>query len=161
MIVVCNTSPIMNLAVVGQLNLLEQLYDRIFIPVAVSQELSAIDLEQHGTLVIQSLSWIEMRTVSNRTLVDSLLLELDVGEAETIVLAMEMKADLLLLDERRGRKVASRFGLRFIGLLGMLVEAKHKGLIVEVKPILNNVIAKAGFWVNNLLYTRILREVGE
>lgn len=161
MIVVSNTSPIVNLAVVGHLSLLEQLYDRIFIPVAVSQELSAIGLEQLGGLGIQALSWIETRTVSNRSLVDSLLLELDAGEAETIVLAMEMKADLLLLDERRGRKAASRLGARFIGLLGVLVEAKHKGLIVAVKPVLNDVIVKAGFWVDNHLYTRILREVGE
>lgn len=161
MIVVSNTSPIMNLAVVEHLSLLEQLYSRIFIPEAVSEELSAIGLEQLGAKAIQSHSWIETRSVSNRSLVDSLLLELDAGEAETIVLAMEMKADLLLLDERRGRKAASRLGLRFIGLLGVLVDAKHKGLIVEVKPVLNDMIAKAGFWVDNHLYTRVLREVGE
>jgi uncharacterized protein len=66
----------------------------------------------------------------------------------------------LLIDERRGRKVASRLGLKFIGLLGMLVEAKRKGFIV-VKPILDDMIAKAGFWVDSQLYARVLQEAGE
>jgi len=89
------------------------------------------------------------------------LSELDPGEAEAIALAKELKADLLLMDERRGRRVASRLGLRFVGLLGILVEAKHKGLIKAVKPILDSLITKAGFWLGNRLYTRILETVGE
>lgn len=161
MIVVSNTLPIMNLAVAGHLNLLEQLYDKILIPEAVLQELSTIRSEQLGVLTIQVPSWIEKRSVVNRSLVDALLLELGVGEAETIVLALEMKADLMLLDERRGRQVASRLGPRFIGLLGELLEAKRKGLIIAVKPVLDDVIVKAGFWISNHLYTRVLQEVGE
>ncbi len=161
MIVVSNTSPIMNLAVAGHLNLLEQLYDRIFIPEAVLQELSTIRSEQLGVLTIQVPSWIEKRSVVNRSLVNALLLELGIGEAETIVLALEMKADLMLLDERRGRQVASRLGPRFIGLLGVLLEAKREGLITAVKPVLDDVIVKAGFWISNHLYTRALQEVGE
>lgn len=161
MIVVSNTSPIMNLAVVGQLNILKQLYDKVLIPEGVFQELSAIGSEQAEVSMIQALSWIEMRTVVNRSLVDSLQLELDAGEAETIVLALEMKDELILIDERRARKIASRLGLRSMGLLGVLVEAKHRGLIPMVKPIFDEMIVKAGFWVSNQLYTRILQEVGE
>ena len=145
MIVVSNASPIMNLAVIGQLNLLERLYRKVLIPEAVFQELLAIGPEKLGGVKVQEILWLEKRAISKRSLADSLLMELDLGEIEEIILAMERKADLLLLDERRGRKVASRLGLKFIGLLGVLVEAKRKGLIAEVKPILDSLIVRAGF----------------
>ncbi len=161
MIVVSNTSPILNLSVIGQLNLIERFYKKVFIPQEVAAELSIILPEQIGTIELQKLPWIETRSITNRELVNSLVIELDAGEAEAIVLALDMKADLVLLDERRGRKVASRFGLKFIGLLGILVEAKRKGYIISLKPVLNDLIVKAGFWISDQLYTRVLHEVGE
>lgn len=88
-------------------------------------------------------------------------LELDPGEAAAIALAIELKADLLLLDERRGRTVASRFGLRFVGLLGVLIEAKQQGYLGAVKPILDDLITRAGFWVSQPLYERVLQAAGE
>ncbi len=161
MIVVSNTSPIMNLAVVGQLQLLEQLYHKVRIPEAVLQELVALDLSQIQGKSIQTISWIETHPLTNRPLADLLLLELHTGEAEAIVLALEMGANLLLLDERRGRQVASRMGIKCLGLLSMLIEAKHQGLISVVKPILDDLIAQAGFWVSSQLYTRILQAAAE
>lgn len=100
MIIVSNTSALMNLAAIGQLNLLERLYGKVLIPEAVFQELSRISSEKLVAVDIESLPWIETRSVTDSLLVDSLLLELDAGEAEAIVLAMETKADLVLLDER-------------------------------------------------------------
>ena len=161
MIVVSDTSPIMNLAVIGQLNLLEKLYQKVIIPEAVFHELLTTLPESAAGRVIPKTLWLEKRIVANQSLVDSLILELDLGEAEAIVLAMEMKSDLLLLDERRARQVSSRLGLKFIGLLGILVEAKQKGYIGAVKPIIDDLMVKAGFWVGSRLYNRILREVKE
>jgi predicted nucleic acid-binding protein len=160
-IVVSNTSPIMNLAVVGQVHLLEWLYGKVCIPEAVWQELSAIGTGQPWGAVMPTLSWLETRSVNNQSLVDLLLLELDRGEAEAISLAIEIKADLLLIDERRGRTIASHLGHKFIGLLGALVEGKRKGYIAAVKPILDDLLAQAGFWVSEYLYAWVLREVGE
>ena len=66
-----------------------------------------------------------------------------------------------MIDERRGRLVAARLNLRYIGILGILVEAKSQGLITEVKPVLDALINNAGFWVGETLYNRVLRQVNE
>ncbi|MBP5971866.1 DUF3368 domain-containing protein [Brasilonema sp. CT11] len=161
MIVVCDTSPITNLAAVGQLNLLQQLYSNIIIPQAVYDEMVNLDYAVPGASEVQTLSWIQHQQVINLTLVTTLLAELDQGEAEAIVLAIELEADLLLLDERRGRKVASRYGLNITGLLGILIEAKHKGLILTVKPVLDELILQVGFRVSNKLYVDTLQAAGE
>ncbi|MFQ4137648.1 DUF3368 domain-containing protein [Nodosilinea sp. PGN35] len=87
--------------------------------------------------------------------------ELDIGEAEAIALAVEVQATQVLIDERRGRLVASRLNLRYTGLLGILAEAKGQGLIAEVKPLLDALINEAGFWVAEPLYTSVLRLVNE
>jgi len=151
----------MNLAVIGSIDLLEQLYGHIWVSFGVWQELMNMAPQKPGIRVLQQLPWIEVRTVSYRPLVDVLLEELDRGEAEAIGLAVETQADLLLMDERRGRRVASRLGLKVVGLLGILVEAKRKKLIPVVKPVLDRLVVQAGFWVSPGLYARVLQEVGE
>ncbi|MGA9995515.1 MAG: DUF3368 domain-containing protein [Pyrinomonadaceae bacterium] len=161
MIVVCNTSPIINLSAIGQIIIIQQLYERIIIPEAIYREIAITGSGLAGATEVQTLEWIETRKLSNRTLVSVIEMELDEGEAEAIALAVELKADLLLMDERKGRTVASRLGLKFIGLLGVLVEAKHRGLIHSVKPALDDLIVKAGFWMTEELYTRVLHVVGE
>ena len=99
MTVVSNTSPITNLAAVGQLNLLQQLYGSIIIPQAVYDEMASLGYIVPGTIEIQTLSWIQTQQVINRTLVTQLQTELDEGESEAIALAIELNANQLLLDE--------------------------------------------------------------
>lgn len=161
MIVVSNTSPITNLAAVNQLNLLQQLYNSIIIPEAVYQELTNVGTIVPGSTEVQTLKWIQMQLVTDRSTVTSLQLELDDGEAEAIALATELKADLLLLDERRGYQIASRYGLQVKGVLGVLIAAKSRGLIPAVKPVLDDLIGIAGFWVTQPLYKRVLQITGE
>ncbi|MCS6831850.1 MAG: DUF3368 domain-containing protein, partial [bacterium] len=67
----------------------------------------------------------------------------------------------LLIDERIGRRVAERLGLRFIGVLGVLIEAKERGVIETVKPVLDALISRAGFWIGDDLYARVLQEAKE
>ena len=97
----------------------------------------------------------------DRQILDRLSEELDIGEAEAIALAVEVQADQVLIDERRGRTIAARFHLRYTGILGILVEAKAQGLIVEVKPLFDALINQAGFWATRALYERVLQLVGE
>ncbi len=161
MIVVSDTSPILALAVVGRLNLLEDLYGTVIIPEAVFRELSLAESEDPGVKAIRGSPWIGVRTVEDKSLLEVLLGELDPGEAEAIALAKELGAELLLIDERRGRKVASRFGLKFTGVLGVLAEAKRRRLVPTVKPIIDELINQAGFWLGGEVYARFLREAGE
>jgi hypothetical protein len=160
-IIVSDTSPLMNLAVVGHLQLLHQLYDTVIIPEAVWNELSTLSSQHLEVSTVQTLPWLDRQPVTSQAIVDALQAELDIGEAEAIALAVEKQADLLLIDERRGRQVAARMGLIYIGLLGVLLEAKRKGFMSEVKPVLDDLIAKAGFWVSSHLYSRVLQAAEE
>jgi len=163
MIVVSDTSAITNLAAILYLQLLPQLYGQVVIPKAVFCELVNIDPPVPGTLEVQTALWIEVREVTNVELVKSLQHQarLDMGESEAIALALELKADLLLIDERRGRNEASRLGVRITGLLGILIEAKKKNLIIAVKPLMNALIATSDFRVSSALYNQILSIVNE
>ncbi len=132
-------------------------------PLSVYRELTELDSPVPGTLEVQSASWIEVRQVANHEVINRLRNEvrLDPGESEAIALALELKADLLLIDERRGRAEANRLGLRITGLLGILVEAKQQNLITAIKPLINALIATSQFRVSSALYNQILKMVGE
>lgn len=110
MIVVSNTSPLMNLVVVEHLSLLRQLYESVKVPDAVLQELSLIETYHHEINMVSTLPWIVSKSVTDRMLVDALLLQLDLGEAEAIALAVEKQAGLILIDEHRGRQIATSYG---------------------------------------------------
>lgn len=161
MIVVSNTSPIINLAAVNQLRILHELYDRIIIPEAVFHEICVIGAGQPCSEEVKEFDWIVTQKVTNQALVKALRIELDRGEAEAISLAIELNADLLLIDEKIGRSVATRFDLKFIGLLGAIIEAKSKGFIENVRPILNDLQTKAGFWISRKLYNQVLKYANE
>jgi len=157
-IIISDTSIITNLAAIQYLQLLPQLYDRVTIPEAVYRELTEIDPPVPGTLQVQIAPWLEVRQVFDRSVIERLQIEvkLDLGESEAIALALELNADLLLIDERRGRAEADRLGVRITGLLGILVEAKRKNLIAVVKPLMDAMIAMSNFRVSSDLYNQIL-----
>jgi predicted nucleic acid-binding protein len=161
MIVVSNASPLIGLASIGQLNLLKQLYGEIHIPEAVWREVVIDGAGQPGANEVNKADWIKRRGVSNRQLVLALEQDLDDGEAEAIALAVELKAGLLIIDERLGRNTAEHFGLDFTGVIGVLIEAKHKGLVNEVKRYLDELRIVAGFRISDRLYKRVSIDEGE
>lgn len=161
MIVVSDTSPVSNLAAVDRLNLLREVFGRVIVPHAVFAECTAAGSGQVVAGRIRAQAWIETRDVADRAFVVQLRRELDAGEAEAIALAIELKVDRLLLDERLGRIMAARFGLPVVGLLGILVLAKQRGHIPTVKLILDDLIGIAHFWIGADLYAHVLRAVGE
>lgn len=161
MIVVSDTSPILNLARIGQLELLHALYLKVVIPPAVNREFEA-SLAGAGPINVKDWSsWLTIVEPINKSRVDELRMDLDAGESEAIVLALQLNAELLLVDEKKARAVAASLELRTVGLLGVLVEAKKAGLIRKVKPLLDDLISQARFWIGEALYRKVLSAVDE
>jgi uncharacterized protein len=161
MIIVGNTSPISNLIFIGEIALLQQIYPKVFIPPAVHSELMRLPILQPTVVNLLDIGWLEIQAPTNLQLLDILNQKLDPGEAEAIALALELSVDLLLIDERLGRKVATSYGIKVRGLMGILINAKQQGLVPVLQPILDRLINQDGFRVSSALYARTLQEVGE
>ncbi|NER23449.1 MAG: DUF3368 domain-containing protein [Symploca sp. SIO1B1] len=160
MTVVSNSSPLIALAQIGKFELLHLLYQELLIPQAVRDEVARFGEERLGAAELEKADWIRTVTISNRTAVELLRERLDLGESEAIVLAIETEAQLLLIDEARGRRVAQTQSLNHVGTVGILVLAKRRGLVEAVTPLLNDLIA-AGFRMNEDLYQTALELAGE
>ena len=106
LVVVSNTSPLTNLAAIGQFGLLQRLFGQVTIAASVASELRFGNVDWPGAAELRTASWIDVQRARERLVFDALRLDLDAGEAETITLALQMKADLMLLDERAGRLAA-------------------------------------------------------
>ena len=159
MIVVSDTSPLLSLALIGRLDLLQQLYASIVIPGAVRAEIVASD--QGGAREVAVADWITTQAVDQTIVVKLLLREVDRGEAEAIALAIQTQAELLLLDERKARSVAVYLDLHVAGLLDVLHAAKQRHLIAAIKPVLDDLVAHANFRLSRKLYLRTLHAAGE
>ncbi|MDB9535987.1 DUF3368 domain-containing protein [Dolichospermum planctonicum CS-1226] len=163
MIIVSDTSPLSNLAIVGYLSLLQQIYNKVIIPQAVAEELRNASDEENLIAGVLSLDWIEVVSAKNLELISVLRNNhnLDRGEAEAIALALELNADELLIDERLGRREATRLGLPITGVLGILLVAKRRGLISAVQPVMDALMNQVGFRVSSQLYAEVLKAAGE
>ena len=161
MIVVSNTSPLTNLAAIGQFDLLFKLYGTLHVALGVRDELCFGERHWPGYDEVMNAMWIQHHQVSNDALVTALCRDLDRGEAESIALAVELQADLLLMDEQEGRRSAARFDLRTLGVVGVLIEAKAGGKIDLVRPHLDALRQVAGFYLGEAVYSFALEVAGE
>jgi uncharacterized protein len=125
MIIVSDTSAISNLLQVDLLHILNLVYGKIIIPKAVYDELCEIETQKQ---VIDSLKWIEIESASDIELIKKLESDLDAGESEAIALAIEFKADFLVIDELMGRKIAESLGIKNCWLTWYFTESQGKGI---------------------------------
>lgn len=155
--VVADTSPLLNLALTGRLDLVRSQFASITVPVAVRRELLAGDdaADQLEKLLASDL--VTVAEPRRDDLVRELQHELDVGEAATIALAIERAADLALIDERDGRRVARRHEIPVTGAIGILLKAAHDGE-VSIRPALDD-LRSVGFWIDDDLYHRAIDAV--
>lgn len=153
MIVVSDTSSVSALLKIDHADLLHRLYGEVLIPEAVRSELLAFfpNLPE----------FLHCRQVLNLGEVDRLCGELDLGEAEAIVLARESHADILLMDELLGRQIAVREGIPLIGLMGVLLQARREGLIGSVRQVIERLESEADFRLSAELKHFTLKRAGE
>lgn len=161
MIVVSNTSPLTNLASIGQIDLLHKLYKEIHIPEGVWQELNAYGKRWPGSVEVEQAEWIQRHIVKDQNLVTALQKDIDRGEAESIVLALELQATLIILDEQKGRYIAERMGLEVTGVIGVLLSAKSQDLVESIRPYLDILKQEAGFYISDTVYDKALTLAGE
>jgi len=152
--VISNSSPIILLSKVGRLHILQALYKEIVIPEAVYKEVFEFRQE------IEKPEWIKVKNISDKSAGRFLVSSLGPGESEAIVLALESKSDLLLLDDYRARNYANSVGLKITGTAGILVDARDKGIIDKVKEVLDALI-KSDYRISESLYQAVIKKAGE
>lgn len=159
-VIVSDTSCIGYLIQINLLNLLQIIYGEIIIPDAVNEEILQLKNRGHNLSEFKNANWIKRYRANNLSNVDDYKYVLDKGELEAISIAIELKADLLIIDERLGRVVATNMGFDITGLVGILVIAKNKNLITSIKDALDKVIL-LGCRINEKLYNIALKSCNE
>lgn len=154
--VISNTTPIIALSALGKLDLLKELYGSVTIAQSVQMEI------QHGGAIevpdLKSLPWITV-VDDIRDIKERLIFGLDEGEKQTILAALSCEDNcLVLMDERKGRKVASNLKLKITGTLGILAEAKRKGLIGSFREYADKLLG-LNFYYDIMLIEAISQEV--
>jgi len=162
MIIVSDTTPIISLMKIEQLDLLEKLFKRVKIPVAVYHELTTNQKFKQEAELIKVTTFIDVVEVEDIKSVSILqrTTGLDKGESEAIVLAEELKADLLLMDERKGRMVAKQMGNQITGTLGVIINAYEEGLITsEITLRCFKQLKNSGIHISDSLYSSLIDRV--
>lgn len=163
MIVISDTTPVISLLKANHLELLQRLYGNVLIPKAVYSELTENPVYAKEAKTIQTLDFLKMVPVENVKSVNVLrsVTGLDAGESEALIMYDEQNADLLLMDEHKGRSVAKQLNVRYIGTAGILMLAYDKGLIQasDVKLCLDMML-DSGIRLDKRLCNIVLEHVG-
>jgi len=158
-LIIADSSPLIGLARIGQLGLLPKLARRIVVPAAVHAEVTAARANAPGAAEVAAQAWIEVQE-ADPVVVAPLLILVGRGEAEAIALAQRESAAVLLVDDLRARKLAQRLGLRRMGTVALLGQAKREGLIPKLKPALEALVAH-GIFIRRELIDAALNEARE
>ena len=158
--VISNSGPLIALATIGKLDLWAALFGKVIIPKAVYNEVVVYGEGESGSREVGEAEWIGTLEVKDRLAIELLLETLGAGESEAIVLAQELKAEYVLLDDALARRKACLIGLRVTGTLGILLMAQDVGLIPAVKLILDE-LRQTEFRMSDRLYQDVLTKAGE
>lgn len=162
MYIVSNTTPIISLLKLNELDLLQSMFGEISIPEAVYNEITVKGSYNDEIEIFKKAGFINKKVVRNELAVKLMKKQvgLDSGESEAIVLTDELKDAILIIDELKGRKVAIDMGLKVTGTLGIILKSKERGIITAVKPLLDALIDN-NIRIGSKLYEDILKKAGE
>jgi len=158
--VVSNAGPLISLSSINQLNLLKLLFGTVFIPQAVYREVVILGDNRPGQTEVLKADWIRQLNVGSTAMSRLMLDKLDEGESESIVLASDLNADYIILDEKLARRKAKRIGLSVVGTLGIFLMAKKAAHIQDVASLLAD-LEKTPFRMDNRIRLKILEKAGE
>ena len=157
--IIGDSGPLIALAIIGQLDLLNLLYGHVIIPQMVWDEVTIHGKGLAGSLEVSRLTWVEIKTPQIQWLAPLAVL-VDKGEAQAIALALTEPNCTVLLDDAQARRVAERFGVSRIGTLGILRKAKKAGYLSHIKPYIDQ-LQLSGIYIKQILIDAILQDVGE
>jgi len=163
-LVISNTSPLTNLAVIGRLDLVRDQLQTVGVPKAVWQEMLALPHREarSSLLAAREAGWLCVTAVAQPALATSLRLAgLDEGESEAIALAVETAGPWLLIDEKKGRAAARRLGVPVAGALAIVATARRCGAILSAKIEIDRLRGEAGFFISGEVERHTLRLAGE
>jgi len=143
-IVIADSTCLIGLSKIGQLEVLHHLFEKILIPSAVYNEVVVLGAGRFGADEVANAKWIEIQEVENRLAVQAFRLTLGAGESEAIVLAQECEADFIILDDWKARQMALGLSLPVVGTVAVLTRASEKGVIKDLQSTLED-LRKAGF----------------
>jgi hypothetical protein len=158
LIVVSNSTVLIGLARINKLDLLKNLFSKVYIPAAVFNELTRVN--KPGSSEIKKASYLIQKSPKDSQEVALLLGNLDRGEAEVLALSKELNADLVLVDEEKARKAGVIAGFEIMGLMGVLLMAKRNGLLKSIRPLIDELVKKK-FRVAEDIVAAILKSAEE
>lgn len=156
LVAVTNTTPIVALVAVGEERLFDELFDRVIVPLDVWMELA----DKQGAPEPGALLALKKVVVLPTPSPHPETAHLDAGERAVIAFAASHPGTWALLDEKKARHAAKQAGLPVRGTLGMLVEAKRRGLVQRVQPLIEQMV-RSGYWLDDKLIAGVLRSVSE
>ncbi len=160
MLVVSNTSPILNLALINRLPLMREQFATVTIPKSVLEELRVGENLPGSKNITDALDakWLQIEEVQDSAMLRMLKRELDAGEAEAITLALDNKAKWLLLDESEARRIAKDFELKVTGVLGILLRGYRQKRIPSLRTEMERLRRMAGFFISDHLFEDLLKQ---
>ncbi len=158
--IIVNSTPLIALSGIGELNLLKDLYSTIIIPSAVYSEIGAKTSSVTKREIEQALDWIKVCTIENHIAKTLYKSQLHDGEVEVMILGKELNAELLIIDDKNAKKHAKYLGFKVTGTLGVILKSKKEGHIQKIKPLLEKLIAE-NIYLDSKIVEYCLKEAGE